>query len=167
MAPEQTGRIEPLGRLPQRLYALGVTFYEMLTVKPPFAAADPMEWIDCHIARQPVPPDTSGAGSRKTRRDHVLKLLAKTAEDRYQTAPASPSDLQRCLAEWEATGGIEAIPAGAAGCVGSNADPREALRREGEIGHLLAGLPPVLVTKGTHRARCSSPAIPASASPPS
>jgi serine/threonine protein kinase len=79
MAPEQTGRRSDL-------YALGITFYQMLTGALPFTAAEPMEWVQCHLARRPVAPaerlkEIPGAVSAI-----VMKLLAKLAEDRYQTA---------------------------------------------------------------------------------
>jgi serine/threonine protein kinase len=62
------------------LYALGVTFYEMLTGRLSFTAVDPMEWVHCHIARQPVPPTEQVAGVPGPLSAIVMKLLAKTAE---------------------------------------------------------------------------------------
>ena len=62
MAPEQTGRMNRSIDARSDLYAAGVTFYEMLTGALPFAAADPLEWVHCHIARQPMPPDERVAG---------------------------------------------------------------------------------------------------------
>jgi serine/threonine protein kinase len=89
MAPEQTGRMNRSIDSRTDLYALGVTFYEMLTGTLPFMADDPMEWIHCHIARQPDPPTHRNAAVPAQLSAIVLKLLAKTAEDRYQTRPAS------------------------------------------------------------------------------
>src|SRR5262249_37268609 len=56
MAPEQTGRMNRSIDSRSDLYALGVTLYEMLTGSLPFMASDAMEWVHCHIARQPLPP---------------------------------------------------------------------------------------------------------------
>jgi serine/threonine protein kinase len=56
MAPEQTGRVNRSIDSRSDLYSLGVTFYEMLTRSLPFTASDPMEWVHCHIARQPATP---------------------------------------------------------------------------------------------------------------
>src|SRR6201993_5408302 len=99
MAPEQTGRMNRSIDSRSDLYALGVTFYEMLTGTLPFSASDPMEWVHCHIARQPLPPDQRAKAVPAAVSAIVMKLLAKTAEERYQTAAGVQADLQRCLNE--------------------------------------------------------------------
>src|SRR5258708_34897910 len=110
MAPEQTGRMNRSVDSRSDLYALGVTFYEMLTGTLPFTAADPMEWVHCHIARQPAPLDERVAGIPQPLSAIVMKLLAKTAEERYQTAVGVEADLRRCLAQWELQRRIEEFP---------------------------------------------------------
>ena len=127
MAPEQTGRMNRSIDARSDLYSLGITFYEMLTGTLPFTAADPMEWVHCHIARQPAPPDERVAGIPGPLSAIVMKLLAKTAEDRYQTAAGVEADLRRCLAEWEAHAPHRPVPAGRARRVGPAADPGEAV----------------------------------------
>ncbi|MBV8484367.1 MAG: serine/threonine-protein kinase PknK, partial [Verrucomicrobia bacterium] len=101
MAPEQTGRMNRSIDSRSDLYSLGVILYEMLTGSLPFTASDPMEWVHCHIARQPVPPSDRLENIPAQISAIVMKLLAKTAEERYQTAAGVQSDLQRCLAELE------------------------------------------------------------------
>src|SRR5260370_39293646 len=71
-----------------------------------------MEWVHCHIARRPAPPDERVTGLPGPLAALVMKLLAKTAEERYQTAAGLTLDLRHCLAEWEATGRIEPFPLG-------------------------------------------------------
>ena len=112
LAPEQTGRMNRSVDTRSDLYALGVTLYEMLTGALPFSASDPMEWIHCHIARKPAPPGERLRGIPAPVEAIILKLLAKNAEDRYQTAAGVKADLERCLASWEQHRRIDAFPLG-------------------------------------------------------
>src|SRR5260221_13631295 len=113
MAPEQTGRMNRSIDSRSDLYSLGMTFYEMLTGVLPFTASDPMEWVHSHIARQPVAPDQYAKEIRGPLSAIVMKLLAKTAEERYQTAAGVEADLRKCLSAWESFGRIDPFPLGA------------------------------------------------------
>src|SRR5271166_5994788 len=73
----------------------------MLTGSLPFTASNPMEWVHCHIARQPIPPAERLKNVPATVSAIIMKLLAKTAEERYQTAAGVESDLRCCRVEWE------------------------------------------------------------------
>ena len=110
IAPEQTGRMNRSVDSRSDLYSLGVTFYEMLTGSLPFSASDPMEWVHCHIARKPVPPNARLDSVPDLLSAIVMKLLAKTAEERYQTAGGVERDLRRCLSELETRGRIDEFP---------------------------------------------------------
>jgi PAS domain S-box-containing protein len=97
MAPEQTGRMNRSVDSRSDLYALGITLYELLTGSLPFAASEPMEWVHCHIAKHPIPPEDRLQSIPGPLSKIILKLLAKAPEERYQTAAGVESDLRRCL----------------------------------------------------------------------
>jgi serine/threonine protein kinase len=85
MAPEQTGRMNRSIESRSDLYALGVTFYQMLTGALPFTAADPMEWVHCHLARRPLAPAERSKEIPAAVSAIVMKMLAKRAEDRRRS----------------------------------------------------------------------------------
>ena len=127
MAPEQTGRMNRSIDSRSDLYSLGVTFYEMLTGVLPFKASDPMEWVHCHIARQPVPPDEYAQEIPAPLSAIVMKLLAKTAEERYQTAAGR----RGCSSQMPRSMGVvrtdRPVPARHSGRLGPAHDPGAAV----------------------------------------
>ncbi len=112
MAPEQTGRMNRSIDFRSDLYALGISFYQMLTGELPFAAHDAMEWVYCHVARQPVPPSQRVPEIPEALSEIVMKLMTKTAEDRYQSIAGLDADFHHCLTEWDSKGFITPFPLG-------------------------------------------------------
>lgn len=106
MPPEQTGRMRRLVDRRTDLYALGATFYEMLTGQPPFVYSDPLELVHAHAARAPYPPAVLDSAVPAVVSDIVMKLLAKMPEWRYQTAEALLADLREAQGQWQGRGEI-------------------------------------------------------------
>jgi len=112
MAPEQTGRMNRPIDARSDLYSYGVTLYELLTGVLPFTATDAVEWVHCHIARQPMSPSERVKGIPEPVSAIIIKLLAKTPEERYQTAAGAEADLRQCLVASESGGRIDPFPLG-------------------------------------------------------
>jgi PAS domain S-box-containing protein len=158
MAPEQTGRINRSVDSRSDLYAVGVTFYEMLTGRLPFAASDPMEWVHCHIARRPVPPSERMKKVQRGVSAMVMKLLAKDAEERYQTAAGLEADLRCALIEWEGRRRIGEFPLGTHDLSDKLLIPERLYGREREIAILLAAFDRVVASGGPELVLVSGPA---------
>jgi predicted ATPase/signal transduction histidine kinase len=109
LSPEQTGRMNRVIDYRSDFYSLGATFYEMLTGVPPFSATDPMELVHCHLAKTPPPIHEHRSGLPPVLNQLVQKMMAKTAEQRYQSAFGLIADLQTCHQQWLTTQ-QEAIP---------------------------------------------------------
>lgn len=137
MSPEQTGRVNRSIDSRSDLYALGITFYEMLTARLPFTASDPMEWVHAHIARQPVLPSERLRSIPVAICAITMKLLSKTVEERYQTASGVESDLRRCLCEWERRGCIQDFAPGGNDTPDRLRIPERLYGRDREIDKLL------------------------------
>jgi PAS domain S-box-containing protein len=146
MAPEQTGRMNRSIESGSDLYALGVTFYRMLTGLLPFTAANPMEWVHCHVAKRAAPPAELVEGLPHVVSAIIMKLLAKSSEERYQTAAGLMSDLQHCLAAWTTQHRIDYVALGENDTSDRLRIPEKLYGREREIEALLASYDRVVKT---------------------
>ncbi|MGK3960075.1 AAA family ATPase [Sorangium sp. So ce118] len=142
MSPEQTGRMNRTLDWRTDLYSLGIVFYVMLTWRLPFDATGPLEWMHSHLARPPaplpedsVPPVVSAI---------VMKLLAKDAEERYQSAEGLSKDLRRCQRALRDTGRIDPFPLGEHDVSSQFRIPYRLYGREGEEQRYLSALERVL-----------------------
>ncbi|PRQ02674.1 trifunctional serine/threonine-protein kinase/ATP-binding protein/sensor histidine kinase [Enhygromyxa salina] len=97
ISPEQTGRMNRAVDHRTDFYSLGVLLYQLLTDQLPFDAEDPMELVHAHIARAPESPGALDPALAGPISAVVMKLLAKTGEDRYQSGRGVEADLERCL----------------------------------------------------------------------
>ncbi len=112
ISPEQTGRMNRGVDYRTDFYSLGATLYWLLTGRVPFESHDPMELIHAHLAKTPVPPVALDPEVPVMLSAIVLKLLEKTAEDRYQSAFGLNRDIQTCVAQYRETGSIPVFPPG-------------------------------------------------------
>ena len=140
ISPEQTGRINRLVDYRTDYYSLGVTLYELVTGGyPPFAAEDTMGWVYSHIAKIAPSPQTVNPAVPEMLAQVILKLLAKTPEDRYQSSQGLLDDLSSCRDEWEANRAIEIFPLGRSDISEKFQTPQLLYGREAETETLLAG----------------------------
>lgn len=155
MSPEQTGRMNRAVDYRTDFYSLGVTLYETLTGELPFQSSDLMSLIHFHIAKQPIPPCERSAAIPKAISDITMKLLSKTAEDRYQSAFGLGSDLKICRKQLEATGVITPFEIGRHDITGLLQIPQKLYGRDKEINILqesfervCSGIPELLLVEG-------------------
>jgi predicted ATPase/serine phosphatase RsbU (regulator of sigma subunit)/tRNA A-37 threonylcarbamoyl transferase component Bud32 len=137
ISPEQTGRMNRSVDYRADFYSLGITLYEALIGWVPFQSSDPMELLHCHMAKEPVALSDLNPAIPKPVSDVVMKLLAKMAEDRYQSAGGLRADLERCLVQWKKEESIAEFPLGADDISERFHIPQKLYGRENEIGVLL------------------------------
>lgn len=112
MSPEQTGRLNRVVDYRTDFYSLGITFYEMLAGKLPFQKKDPLELIYAHLAEDPVPLSIINPDIPMQLSSFILKLMAKTPEERYSGTIGILADLDNCQQQWTSTRSISPFPLG-------------------------------------------------------
>ncbi len=139
ISPEQTGRMNRAVDYRTDFYSVGVSFYELLTGQIPFTATDAMELVHCHLAKQPLSPQQHKPNIPQVISNLVMKLMAKRAEDRYQSTWSLKKDLTKCLVQYQETGKIELFPLGEQDISEQFLLPQKLYGREAEVASLLQG----------------------------
>ncbi|MBF2065456.1 MAG: AAA family ATPase [Calothrix sp. C42_A2020_038] len=139
ISPEQTGRMNRGVDYRTDFYSLGVTFYKLLTQQLPFTTTDPIELVHCHIAKQPTSIVNLNPDIPQALSDIVSKLMAKNAEERYQSAVGLKYDLEQCYSEWRNFAGkVSSFPLGQRDISESFIISEKLYGREAEVAKLLA-----------------------------
>ncbi|NEO85809.1 MAG: AAA family ATPase [Spirulina sp. SIO3F2] len=141
ISPEQTGRMNRGIDYRSDFYSLGVTLYELLVGTVPFTKEEPLELIHAHIAQVPMSPgdllNAQGLFHPQALSGIILKLMAKNAEDRYQSALGFKHDLERCLQSLDSTGEIADFELGERDMCDRFLIPEKLYGREAEVQTLL------------------------------
>ncbi len=148
ISPEQIGRMNRPVDHRSDLYSLGVVLYEMFSGTLPFKAEDALGWLHCHIAVRPQPLSDAAQDIPGIVSNIVMKLLAKDAEDRYQSARGLEHDLQKCLDEIALHENVKPFPLGQEDIWDKLRIPTKLYGREREIATLFGAFEKV-VARGT------------------
>jgi PAS domain S-box-containing protein len=138
MSPEQTGRMNRTLDYRTDYYSLGATLYQMLTRQLPFETTSALDLVHCHIAKQPKPAAEVDRSIPAAVSHIIAKLLAKNAEDRYQSAWGIKADLEECLNQLNTRGQISEISLASQDICDRFQIPQKLYGRETEIKTLLA-----------------------------
>ncbi|UBF28833.1 AAA family ATPase [Kovacikia minuta CCNUW1] len=153
LSPEQTGRMNRAIDYRTDFYSLGATFYELLTGQVPFPTTDVLELVHCHLAKPPIPLWELNPEIPKPISDIILKLMAKNAEDRYQSAWGIKADLENCANQLETRVQINSFQLGLQDVSDQFQIPQKLYGREGELAALLAAFDRVAGEDGGEKER--------------
>ena len=137
ISPEQTGRMNRAIDFRSDFYSFGATLYELFTGEPPFSGSDPLELVHRHLTQLAAPMHELDARIPPPLSAIVAKLLAKTAEERYQSAWGIKADLATCLDEWRRYGRIGPFPLAQQDIPSQFHLPQKLYGREQEVAQLL------------------------------
>lgn len=149
LSPEQTGRMNRGIDYRSDYYSLGITLYQIFTGSVPFKANDSLEYVHSHIAKTPIPPHQMVSTIPIQISKIIMKLLAKTPEERYQSSYGIFSDLETCLIDIQKQGKINDFPLGSKDLSIVFQIPEKLYGRESEIKFLLDNFE--LVTTGVSK----------------
>ncbi|MBP6984991.1 MAG: AAA family ATPase [Alphaproteobacteria bacterium] len=138
MSPEQTGRMNRPIDYRSDYYSLGITFYEMLTGSLPFTSNDPLEYVHFHLAIEPKSASKAYNLVPQMLSKIVAKLMAKSADDRYQSAEGLLYDLELCHQGWLNNHKIEDFNLGSRELLNKLTISSEMYGRENEVKQLMS-----------------------------
>ncbi len=138
ISPEQTGRMNCRLDWRSDLYSMGVTLFELFTRELPFAAADSLALVHAHIAQAPPPAVAANPQLPPMIGAVIARLLAKSPDERYQSAVGVQKDLQRCLESYRGTGQVPEFLLGRFDIADKFRLPHRLFGREQETRRLLA-----------------------------
>ncbi len=137
IAPEQTGRINRTVDYRADFYSLGIILYELLTGKKPFETTDVLELVHCHLAKTPLTPTQVFPDIPQMVSAIVMKLLAKSADERYQSCKGIFTDLDNCLVQFNDKGEVEPFKLGQRDISDRFIIPQKLYGREEEVDRYL------------------------------
>jgi predicted ATPase/GAF domain-containing protein len=140
ISPEQTGRMNRAVDYRTDFYSLGVTFYQLLTGKLPFQTKNAMKLVHSHLAKQPISCHQLNSQIPQTLSNIVMKLMAKNAEDRYQTAYGLKADLEACYQQYRSNESIILDRLGEQDISARFQIPKQLYGRDRQLSELLAAV---------------------------
>jgi len=124
------------------LYSTGCLMYELLVGRPPFTGDSPVAIAYQHVRENPIPPSRLDPDLPPWADAIVLKAMAKSADDRYQTAAEMNADIQRAASGMQVAAAFQPPPTRA-----DYYDYQQRTQRMGPQTAMGAGVAPTTVSQ--------------------